>query len=71
MLKFVLILRTTFLYPSDGAWGTLNPETGMMSGMVGQLQRGEADIAVNPLDNTLIRSQFVDYPVPLDSFGWG
>ena len=63
------IFRATFFFPKDGAWGALDPETGMMSGMIGELQRGNADIAVNALDFTLLRSQYVDYPVDLDSFG--
>lgn len=61
--------RATFYSPSDGAWGALDESTGLMNGMIGQLQRGLADIAVNALDIIPTRSKVVDYPIPLDSFG--
>ncbi|XP_070000322.1 glutamate receptor-like [Penaeus vannamei] len=54
--------------PPDGAWGALKDDSWV--GMVGQLVRDEADVAVAPLDKTYDRSLVVDYPFPLSLEGY-
>ena len=64
-----LLTRSNFYRPTDGVWGSIDPETGLMNGMIGQLERRIADIAVNAIDFTPTRNKVVDYPVSLDDFG--
>ncbi|XP_047488149.1 probable glutamate receptor [Penaeus chinensis] len=54
----------------DGEWGRLHPN-GSATGMIGMCQRKEADMALGPFSITYMRSQVIDYSVPLyiDSFG--
>ncbi|ROT78872.1 hypothetical protein C7M84_002404 [Penaeus vannamei] len=54
--------------PPDGGWGALR--NGSWTGMIGELVKGEADVAVAPLDKTYIRSLVVDYPHPLSLEGY-
>lgn len=43
----------------DGTWGTLRD--GAWTGMLGQLIKGEGDVALAPLDRTYPRSQVVSF----------
>ena len=45
--------------PPDNSYGTIKGES--WTGMIGQLVRDEADVAVAPLDQTYERSQVVNY----------
>ncbi|XP_068232538.1 probable glutamate receptor [Palaemon carinicauda] len=53
---------------ADKQWGTYSE--GKWTGMIGEVLYGKADIAVAPLDITLLRSQAVDYVIPLVDSGY-
>ena len=48
----------------DGSFGTIDAKTRQWNGMVGELVRGEADMAVAPLTITAKRSEVVDFTYP-------
>ncbi|XP_042891229.1 glutamate receptor U1-like [Penaeus japonicus] len=54
--------------PSDKGWGIFH--NGSWTGMIGDLEREEADIAIAPLDITFSRSLAVDYTFPLSMEGY-
>jgi len=48
----------------DGKYGSLNKTTGRWNGMIGEVHRGEADIAVGPITLTSQRAEAVDFLPP-------
>ncbi|CAB3407428.1 unnamed protein product [Caenorhabditis bovis] len=64
LLKFNYTIRTVH----DDAYGTRGPN-GKWSGMVGELQRGEADLAVASLTISYGRSEVIDFTVPYMHLG--
>ena len=60
VLKQMLGFTAKFVQPEDGAWGT---DQGNLTwnGMVGMLQRGEADVSSTGLSPNLARAQSVDF----------
>jgi len=48
----------------DGKYGALNKTTGQWNGMIGEVHRGEADIAVGPITLTSQRAEAVDFLPP-------
>nr|XP_027231011.1 uncharacterized protein LOC113822671 [Penaeus vannamei] len=67
-LRDILNFTQRCTRPPDGGWGALR--NGSWTGMIGELVKGEADVAVAPLDKTYIRSLVVDYPHPLSLEGY-
>jgi hypothetical protein len=53
----------------DGKYGAQDRETGVWSGMVGELIRKEADLAVAPLTITFVREHIIDFTKPLMNLG--
>ncbi|XP_066982232.1 probable glutamate receptor [Macrobrachium rosenbergii] len=53
---------------TDKQWGAFS--NGEWTGMIGEVLDGKADIAVAPLDITLLRSQAVDFAMPLVDSGY-
>ena len=55
-------------FPPDGQWGSIN-ESGIWTGMVGELKRGKADISSGALSIITQRAQVIDFtqPVLLDT----
>ncbi|XP_061114620.1 probable glutamate receptor [Conger conger] len=53
----------------DGKYGSVQPETGQWSGMIGEVIRGEADLAVAPLTITALRERVVDMTTPFMQTG--
>ncbi|XP_063860654.1 probable glutamate receptor [Scylla paramamosain] len=60
----VLAQTLNFTYniviPEDGGWGSRRPN-GSWTGMVGQLVRKEADLALGPFGVTVSRAEVIDY----------
>ncbi|XP_056155705.1 glutamate receptor U1 [Lampris incognitus] len=54
----------------DNRYGSLDP-SGNWNGMIGEVIRGEADLAVAPLTLTAVREQFVDMTTPFMQTGIG
>ncbi|XP_066984773.1 uncharacterized protein [Macrobrachium rosenbergii] len=50
--------------PEDGQWGSKNAD-GSWTGLVGQVHRHEADFAIGPHDLSEVRSQSIDFTIPL------
>ena len=55
----------------DGKYGAKNPTTGEWNGMIGEILRGEADVAIADLTITKLRSEVVDFTHPFLSAGLG
>ena len=55
----------------DGAWGSLNKETGVWNGMISNLKNGEADIITATLNICCERTEAVDYLWPMASQSLG
>ena len=49
----------------DGAWGSLNKETGEWNGMISNLKNGEADMITATLTICCQRTQAVDFLWPM------
>ena len=64
VLQGLLNFTYIFSQPQDGSWG-IRHENGSWSGMIGQLQRGEIDIAPAPFTITNLRSKVVDFALPI------
>ncbi|XP_071524208.1 uncharacterized protein [Panulirus ornatus] len=54
----------TFIRPPDGSWGTKEVD-GSYSGMVGMVHRKEADLGMGPFGLSAIRSEVVDFTIPI------
>ncbi|XP_070695619.1 probable glutamate receptor [Pempheris klunzingeri] len=54
----------------DNRYGAMDP-SGNWNGMIGEIIRGEADLAVAPLTLTAVREQFVDMTTPFMQTGIG
>ncbi|XP_042347753.1 probable glutamate receptor [Plectropomus leopardus] len=54
----------------DSKYGTMDP-SGNWNGMIGEVIRGEADLAVAPLTLTAVREQYVDMSTPFMQTGIG
>lgn len=54
----------------DNRYGSMDP-SGNWNGMIGEIIRGEADLAVAPLTLTAVREQFVDMTTPFMQTGIG
>ena len=48
----------------DGRYGSVNPDTDEWNGMIGELIRGDADVAIAPLTVTLNRERVVSFTKP-------
>lgn len=68
-LARILHFRWTIHPVGDGNWGSLNKETGEWNGMVGEVIRGEADIAVADLTINQERAKALDFTYPFMSTG--
>ena len=55
----------------DGAWGSLNKETGVWNGMISNLKNGEADIITGDLTICCKRTEAVDFLWPLATKSYG
>ena len=55
----------------DGKYGALNHTTNMWSGLIGEVVRGEADIAISDLTINEQRSKVVDFTHPYMDVGMG
>lgn len=64
MEKLLNFTSTCRLAP-DGEWGTLRD--GRWTGMVGEVVQDLADVAVAPIDNTLLRSFVIRYTVQISN----
>ncbi|KAA0196319.1 Ionotropic receptor 183 [Hyalella azteca] len=47
--------------PKDGLWGNLDVTTSTWTGVLGELQRAEADVSVAPFSYSLERGKFFDF----------
>ncbi|XP_042855440.1 probable glutamate receptor [Penaeus japonicus] len=54
--------------PPDGEWGSLRD--GVWTGAVGQVVRGEADVAVAAMDHTYERAKVVDFPFGISLYSY-
>ncbi|XP_064106803.1 probable glutamate receptor [Macrobrachium nipponense] len=63
METLATLLNFTCHEVADKQWGAFS--NGDWTGMIGEVLYGKADIAVAPLDITLLRSQAVDFIMPL------
>ena len=63
-LQDVLNFTYNLSPPPDGAWGNML-EDGSWNGMIGQLMRDEIDIAPAEFTITALRSQVVDFNLPI------
>lgn len=52
--------------PTDGMYGSLQ-EDGNFTGVVGMLQRDEADITVSPIGIAEVRRKFLNSPIHVTS----
>ncbi|TRY78760.1 hypothetical protein TCAL_09460 [Tigriopus californicus] len=59
-MKFKIIV----VHPPDGKWGGIT-KNGSWNGMIGQLVRGEADMAMSEFTINEDRQKVVDYSIPL------
>lgn len=66
LIKLQEIEKFTFdLYlVADGKYGSLDPVTNQMNGMIGDVYRGFADLALGMITATEKRSQYVDFTTP-------
>ena len=66
LIKLQEIEKFTFdLYlVADGKYGSLDPVTKQMNGMIGDVYRGFADLALGMITATEKRSQYVDFTTP-------
>ena len=55
----------------DGAWGSLNKETGVWNGMISNLKNGEADMITATLNICCKRTQAVDFLWPMSTLNLG
>ncbi|CAG0895175.1 unnamed protein product [Cyprideis torosa] len=53
-----------YMLSRDGAWGSLNQKSMQFNGMIGHLQRREADLAICEISITLERKMAVDWSFP-------
>ncbi|XP_025016477.1 glutamate receptor ionotropic, kainate 2 isoform X1 [Tetranychus urticae] len=68
-LSKVLLFKYIFREVKDEAYGTLNETTGEWNGMIGELIRGEADLAIADLTITSKREEAVDFTLPFMNTG--
>ena len=66
-LQNIMNFTIDWMETPDGNWGNLM-KTGYFNGLVGQLERGEADISATGLTITHERSQACDFTRPVDTF---
>ncbi|KAJ4450810.1 hypothetical protein ANN_02240 [Periplaneta americana] len=64
LLEERINFTTTFSTPEDDAWGSLE-SNGSWNGMIGMLQRSQAQVAVTMFSMTLQRKDVVDFTVPI------
>lgn len=70
MIDILIILKemekfTFDLYlVADGKYGSVDPETNQMNGMIGDVSRGSADLALGFITITEGRSTYVDFTTP-------
>lgn len=62
-VEIIFRCRTTYVSVKDRSWGSLT-ESGNWNGLVGVLQRAEADVAVGPLSYSSSRINVVDFSIP-------
>ena len=55
----------------DGAWGSLNKETGLWNGMILNLKNGEADMITATINICCKRTQAVDFLWPMSTLNLG
>ncbi|CAM1303941.1 Uncharacterised protein g3641 [Pycnogonum litorale] len=60
LLETIFKFRTTFIITKDNTWGAKQPD-GNWSGLIGDLQKRKADIALSTFTMTLDRSEVVDF----------
>ncbi|XP_076063836.1 uncharacterized protein LOC143038484 isoform X2 [Oratosquilla oratoria] len=63
-MSIILDFTYTCRQPEDHEFGVF--DNGSWSGLMGELVEGRADVAVASLDNTYHRTQYVDFPTPID-----
>lgn len=68
-LSKILHFKYIFREVKDEAYGTLNETTGEWNGMIGELIRGEADLAIADLTITSKREEAVDFTLPFMNTG--
>ncbi len=61
------ILSTEFMWSPDGKFGAKEKD-GSFNGIIGVLQRGEADIAINAVSLTSDRAKAADASLPLGNY---
>ena len=66
-IRFSVIIQVV----KDGKYGALNHTTGQWSGLIGEVARGEADIAIADLTINEQRSKVVDFTHPYMDAGMG
>lgn len=71
VLKTDLAVDIEVHFTKDGRYGSLNGKTNQWDGMIGELVRDEADIAVADLTITDDRSRVVDFTHPFMEIGVG
>ncbi|XP_067664022.1 glutamate receptor 2-like isoform X1 [Haliotis asinina] len=72
-LSYAMSVKVGFDYAiklvADGAYGLKDNNTNTWNGMIGELTRNEADMAIAPLTITADRERFVDFSKPFMNFG--
>lgn len=68
-LSKILHFKYIFKEVKDNAYGTLNETSGDWNGMIGELIRGEADLAIADLTITSKREEAVDFTLPFMNTG--
>lgn len=59
----------TFKLQEDGAYGSMNKDTGDWNGMIGELMNDRADLAITDLTITAERESAVDFTMPFMNLG--
>lgn len=68
-LSKLLHFRYQFTEVKDKAYGSQNETTGEWNGMIGEVKRGEADLAIADLTITSKREKAVDFTLPFMNTG--
>ena len=65
MLLNQLNFSVKYLLDEDKSYGVLDPDTGKWKGVVGMLQRNEADVSLNWMAITSERANVISYSIPI------